>query len=328
MKSRLEITFKSDTSYRKGFFVPESFAHPAKMTAPLLLWIVERYTEPGQTILDPMAGSGTMMLACPLGRDAVMVELEEKFCQMQRDNWEKVRQMPQFGYEMGECEIVQGDARDLEGLFDSVIVSPPYAQNTHHSDDPAELEHLRPGRRGRIAGTAGSSPDNIGNLKYGETDTVISSPPYSGAIQGSGSDAARKRIAEGRYKGLRPDVWLSEGNKAGKTFGDGYSVDPSNIGNLKSDSYLEAMLQVYKECHKVLREGGVMALVTKDFIRDRKRVDLASDTIRLCEEAGFIFLERHYRKLTYVSFWRRIYKQKYPDAPVIDTEDILILRRS
>ena len=41
----MEIKFKRDTAFRKQFFVPDSFAHPAKMDAQLLLWIVERYTE-------------------------------------------------------------------------------------------------------------------------------------------------------------------------------------------------------------------------------------------------------------------------------------------
>ena len=61
-----EMRFRRDTSFRKQVFVPDSFAHPAKMDAQLLIWIVERYTEVGETILDPMAGSGTLMLALSL----------------------------------------------------------------------------------------------------------------------------------------------------------------------------------------------------------------------------------------------------------------------
>jgi len=278
----MEIAFKSDTSYRKDFFVPESFAHPAKMVAPLLLWIVDRYTKLGETILDPMAGSGTMMLACPLGRNVVMVELEDKFCQMQRDNWEKVRQMPQLGYSMGECTIVQGDARNLEGLFDSVVTSPPYASGGHHAD-----------QTGAWGGQAQANTQEQAN--YGSTQGQIGQLHY---VENS------QPVAAARY-------------------------DPSaeNIGNLKSDSYLQAMLTVYQKCHSVLKPSGIMVLVTKDFIRNQKRIDLAGDTIKLCEEAGFTFIERHYRKLTAVSFWRTIYKQKYPDAPVINTEDILVFRK-
>ena len=298
-----EIKFKRDTSFRKQFFVPDSFAHPAKMDAQLLIWIVEHYTGPGETILDPMAGSGTAMLACTLGRNVVLVELEEKFCKMMRDNWERVKMKPQLGSTMGNCQIIQGDARQLEGLVDKVITSPPYAET----------------------------------------------------LQGSGADAARKRISEGRYKGLRPDVWTSKGNVAGSTFGDGYSRDPDNIGqlpygqidkivtspphgdvmgrqshegpsahgkdikpstdahygerpdnigNLKSASYLEAMLQVYQQCYQVLKPEGLMILVTKNFIRNKQVVRLDTDTIKLCEQAGFKFLERYYRKLPSQSFWR------------------------
>jgi len=370
MSSELEITFKSDTSYRKDFFVPESFSHPAKMVAPLLLWIVNKYTQPGETILDPMAGSGTMMLACPLGRNVVMLELEQKFVRMQVDNWQKVKQMPQLGYSMGECTILQGDARNLEGLCDSVITSPPYAENKsaitdkdwlrEHQD---ELSMRSPSRHGahqrenqhheRLI--IPDNPSNIGNLKYGEIDAVVSSPPYEQHHQG-GEDLHSDRMEGGqsgstsrRYDAVVTsppyENQVHRNSDAGKeeelkALGPSHYVDSSqpvaaarydpsegNIGNLKSASYLEAMLQVYGQCHKVLRDGGIMVLVTKDFIRDQKRIDLAGDTIKLCEEAGFTFLERHYRKLTSVSFWRTIYKQKYPDAPEINTEDILVFRK-
>src|SRR3972149_4572012 len=100
------ISFKRDTSFRKQFFVPDSFAHPAKMDAQLLIWIVGHYTEAGETILDPMAGSGTTMLACGLGRNIVLVELEEKFFKIMRDNWEQVRMKPQLGSTMGEWRVI------------------------------------------------------------------------------------------------------------------------------------------------------------------------------------------------------------------------------
>ena len=43
------VKFKRDTSFRKGFFTPDSFAHPAKMDSQLLIWIVEKFTEEGKT---------------------------------------------------------------------------------------------------------------------------------------------------------------------------------------------------------------------------------------------------------------------------------------
>jgi len=85
------------------------------------------------------------------------------------------------------------------------------------------------------------------------------------------------------------------------------------------------MLQVYRQCHAVLRPGGVMVLVTKNFIRDKKEIRLDLDTIKLCEAAGFTFQERFYRELPAQSFWRILYKQKYPDAPELKYEDVLVL---
>ena len=70
-----------------------------------------------------------------------------------------------------------------------------------------------------------------------------------------------------------------------------------------------------------------MILVTKNFIREKQEIRLDLDTIKLCEQAGFQFVERHYRKLTSQSFWRTIYQQKYPDAPILDKEDILVFRK-
>ena len=100
-----------------------------------------------------------------------------------------------------------------------------------------------------------------------------------------------------------------------------------NIGNLKGNSYLSEMLKVYKSAYKVLKPQGLLILVLKNFIRDKKEVRLDLDSIKLCEQAGFNLQERHYRKLSALSFWRTIYRNKYPSAPVIDREDVLVFRK-
>jgi len=394
------ITFNSDTKHRKSWFTGLSFSHPAKMMLPLQLWIIDNYTQPGDVILDPLAGSGTVMVGCSMGRHVICVELEKKFCDMMQGNWAKIQQRgSQLGHSMGTAQIIQGDARQLEGILcDSIISSPPYGNRLSDAEvddnDPQRMSYRQ---------------------ALGKVDKIITSPPYAAQIQGSGADAARKRIAEGKYNGLRPDVWLSKGNIAGSTYGDGYSKDPDNIGclpygkldavitspphggnsepymskdllrirtemgrdpskpsaqtegygdnpnnlgnlsygsidsiitsppyeeaigekhhspaheriskdihwdttytergrpdnigNLKSASYLEAMLQVYQQCFAVLKPQGLLILVTKNFIRNRQEVRLDEDTIKLCETAGFTFKERHYRKLQSQSFWRTI----------------------
>jgi DNA modification methylase len=367
--------FKKDTAFRKQFFVPDSFAHPAKMDAQLLIKIVETYTKVGETILDPMAGSGTTMLACILGRNVILVELEEKFCKMCRDNWELVRMKPQLGYQMGTCQIIQGDARNLEGLLvDKIITSPPYAEMITRKPSDKDINNKAMQMRGNLLNYNPDNPSNISNLSYGNIDSIITSPPYEGIEARDRSkeswwDEDREKKHSGGStkiaKGDQADAVITsppyeaavtgkdgidwskgtrgkaEGNKPRDRSkepafnhlsiggaGFAYSQAKDNIGNLKSDSYLSAMLEVYRQCYSVLKSGGLMILVTKNFIRNKKIVRLDTDTIKLCEQAGFKFIERHYRELPAQSFWRIIYKRKYPDVPEIKFEDILVFNKA
>lgn len=57
--------------------------HAAPMTADLAEHLVSLATFPGETVLDPFAGSGTTMLAArKLGRSSVGIELNEAYCQL------------------------------------------------------------------------------------------------------------------------------------------------------------------------------------------------------------------------------------------------------
>jgi len=70
------IKFGSDTKHRKQWFTGISFSHPAKMSLPLQLWLIDNFTKEGEVILDPMAGSGTILVACSMGRNVIAVDLE------------------------------------------------------------------------------------------------------------------------------------------------------------------------------------------------------------------------------------------------------------
>lgn len=375
----MELKFKTDVKHRKEWFTPDSFSHPAKMSLPLSLWIVQHYTETGETILDPMAGSGTTMLACTLGRNVVLVELEQKFCKMMRDNWGEVRMRPQLGYQMGQCEIMQGDARQLENILcDSIITSPPYASDKRFGREftDASIE----GRDNHLAMKYGDTEGQIANLPYGQIDKIVTSPPYAGGEQFHDIDFINKE----QPRSHRPQQKQAMSNLPygnidsiitsppfANQLAGGEKIDPNyeygsqgksyapienkaiggsrkpevvrkrqlsrNIGNinvfgnkgrLSMDSYLEAMLQVYQQCFSVLKSGGFMILVTKNFLRDRQEIRLDTDTIALCEKVGFLFVERHYRVLPSQSFWRIIYQKRYPDAPVIDREDVLVFLKN
>jgi len=347
-----EWKFKRDTQFRKLFFTPESWSHPAKMDAQLLIKIVETYTQPGETILDTMAGSGTTMLACGLGRNVILLELEARFCQMCRDNWEKVRMHPHLGYQMGTCQIIQGDSRNLENILcDKIITSPPYAETTLEGTNASRFHIDWLKRTGRNINTPHTkiddryapSEENIGNLPYGNIDSIITSPPYEGSLEASsrhtkgGIPSRDKKLGQtGSYADfdkaeieakISAGFQSEEARKKIASSARGYSASGDNIGNLRADSYLSAMFRVYQQCHKVLKPQGLMILVVKNFLRNQKEVDLRADTIKLCELSGFQLLEEHHRILPSQSFWRVIYAQRFPNAPKIDREYILAFQK-
>jgi len=217
------------------------------------------------------------------------------------------------------------------GKIDAIITSPPYAESVNTSSDPKKrAERLRKAGydpeeyQGGIARCLdmdwrySKDKENIGSKKYGDIDAIVTSPPYEGCEVGKG-------IRKNRWNKIKDNPnW--KGRKEWQTGTPShYSNDKQNLGNLKGETYLSAMLQVYCECYKVLKPDGLMILITKNFIRKKKIVRLDLDTIKLCRKAGFQFIDRWYRKLTNFSFWVINYYKKY--GLRVEYEDILVFQK-
>jgi DNA modification methylase len=57
--------------------------HPAVMPVELAARAIRFSTWPGETVLDPFAGTGTTLLAARLlGRRAIGVEISERYCEL------------------------------------------------------------------------------------------------------------------------------------------------------------------------------------------------------------------------------------------------------
>ena len=60
--------------------------HPTTKPVPLMIELVELFTDEGETILDPFAGSGTTLVAAiRLGRKAIGIEKDPKYFQLACD---------------------------------------------------------------------------------------------------------------------------------------------------------------------------------------------------------------------------------------------------
>lgn len=68
-------------SYRHG--QPGKVDHPTQKPMPTASLPINYSTEPGDTILDPFMGSGTTLRAAKdLGRKAIGIEIEERYCEI------------------------------------------------------------------------------------------------------------------------------------------------------------------------------------------------------------------------------------------------------
>lgn len=67
----------SAAAQRKGLYVPDTTAHPAKMLPAVAAHAIRHYTRPGELVFDPMAGAGTTLVeALDAARRVVGVEYE------------------------------------------------------------------------------------------------------------------------------------------------------------------------------------------------------------------------------------------------------------
>ena len=78
---------------------PSCSGHPCAKPMKAMLWMVGKGSMVGETILDPFMGSGTTLRAAKdLGRKAVGIEIEEKYCEI------AANRMSQEVFDLGDLE--------------------------------------------------------------------------------------------------------------------------------------------------------------------------------------------------------------------------------
>lgn len=119
------IEFPRDIERRRMYFMPKSMEHPAKANIYLIERLVDYLTEPGELILDPMSGTGTLMMATLTGRKVACVEDAAIFHWMQQ---ESKALFVARGVKDEDIMLLHGPCQDyLPFPCDHIIFSPPYS---------------------------------------------------------------------------------------------------------------------------------------------------------------------------------------------------------
>ena len=221
------------------------------------------------------------------------------------------------------------------GNLDAVCTSPPYGEaqtgggiavngyvGEHlHKQGKNQPDKVGP-RCGYMKDVHGRNPSNIGNLKM---DGVVTSPPWE----------TQNACNDKNYAVVRK-------NRGGVLYGD-YGSATCQIGNDQGETYWTAMRQVYAECWKSLKPGGTMAVVVKAYAKNKRRIPLPQQTLKMLLHLGFEPIERTKAMLVSrtvngglfgddvveerarKSFFRRLAEKN--GSPRIDWEEVLIVRK-
>jgi DNA modification methylase len=203
MENKLnDLDPKAWVKFQKSWFVhnppprkKDHKDHPAKYPETLAEGFIRFFTKEGETVCDPMVGTGSTLLAClRAGRRGVGIELNAEFvavaAQAVKEETARLGLCP----EEGDVKIIEGDARDTKRLVkeevDYCITSPPYWDMLHrkgaqtqkgrkeaglkvvYSEDERDLGNIH-NYDEFVAGLTGIYKEIYGILKTGRYFTVI-----------------------------------------------------------------------------------------------------------------------------------------------------------
>src|SRR5512141_730188 len=132
-----ELDSKTWLKFQKSWFIHNPpprkkgvLAHPAKFPETMAQEFIEFFTKKGGSVLDPMAGTGsTLIAALRAGRNSCGIELNPKYAHIAEQAVAEERMLLDKAARKLRADIVLGDAarvNELElGLFDYVLTSPP-----------------------------------------------------------------------------------------------------------------------------------------------------------------------------------------------------------
>lgn len=121
------ILFPRDDQYRQSLFPFLKLSdHPAKANLYLVQSIVEYVSQSDDTIMDIMAGTGSVMVAALVGRSVVCIEIEEEYINILEQAMSALEAIAPGITSV--INIIPGDCAKVLPVYgvDHIIFSPPY----------------------------------------------------------------------------------------------------------------------------------------------------------------------------------------------------------
>ncbi len=164
---------KSWLKFQKSWFIHNPpprkkgvLVHPAKFPETMAQEFIEFFTKEGETVLDPMAGTGSALVAAlRCGRNSYGIELNSKYAEIAKQIITEERESLGESIVNLKSEIINGDATLAVSYqlptIDYILTSPPYWDMLHargaktqkkrrtsaeldllYSDDPNDVGNL------------------------------------------------------------------------------------------------------------------------------------------------------------------------------------------
>ncbi|HEX7621434.1 MAG TPA: DNA methyltransferase [Anaerolineales bacterium] len=178
MKNKLnDLDSRTWLKFQKSWFIHNPpprkkgvLVHPAKFPETMAQEFIEFFTKRGGMVLDPMAGTGsTLIAALRAGRNSCGIELNPKYAEVARQIVADERLAMGAGAEGLMSNIIIGDAAHAADyslpIADYVLTSPPYWDMLHAKG--AETQKKRR-TSGELDVFYSDDPDDLGNLHHYE----------------------------------------------------------------------------------------------------------------------------------------------------------------
>lgn len=181
----------------------------------------------------------------------------------------------------------------MGGLPEGVISSPAYGTTIRSGEGPGA-------RHDFITHSPENATTATNDQSYGSTpgqlvDLAMSSPPF-----------------EDQEPVQDKNFVITDGRRIPPQGQEGYENDPNNVGTVSGDTFWGASQMIVEQVYHAVKPGGVAIWVTKDFVRNKKRVEFTRMWLEMCVGVGFEPLE-------YIRAW--VIEDKTNAIALLDIDD-------